>query len=260
MKVDTILAPNPGPYTGPGTNTYVLRSGARSLVIDPGPVIDSHLEAILGQVEGSDPVAVLVTHTHIDHAPLANPLAAELGVPALGHSAGEEFRPDELLADGDRVQVGADVLTVVATPGHSDDHLCFKTGALLFTGDHIMGGSTVMVQHMGDYLRSLQKVAGLAARKLLPGHGPVIDNPGEVIDYYIEHRLEREEQIVAALRRGDGTVGAVVESVYADVDRELHPIAAISVTAHLRKLHDEGRVEFTETDELWAAVVELLPA
>jgi len=229
------------------------------MVIDPGPVIEKHLEAILEEVEGSEPTAVLVTHSHIDHAPLANSLANELGVPALGHSAGEDFTPDQMLSDGDTVLLGDEVLTVVATPGHSNDHLCFKAGSLLFTGDHIMGGSTVMVQHMGDYLRSLEKVARLAAGRLLPGHGPVIDNPDEVIDYYITHRLEREEQIVDALQRGDESVGAVVERVYADVDRELHPIAAISVAAHLRKLHEEKRVTFEEPDDLWSGIVELLP-
>lgn len=259
MKVDTILAPNPGPYTGPGTNTYVLRSDDAVLIIDPGPVIEEHLQAILESVHDAGPVAVLVTHSHIDHAPLAAPLAAELGVPTLGHSPGDGFVPDERLSDGQQVLVGNDTLTVVATPGHSDDHLCFRAGDLLFTGDHIMGGSTVMVQHMGDYLRSLEKVARLAASRLLPGHGPVIDNPQEVIDYYIDHRLEREAQILAALHDGDGTVGEVVERVYADVDRELHPLAAMSVAAHLRKLDEEGRVEFVEPDELWSGIVELLP-
>lgn len=259
MKVDTVLAPNPGPYTGPGTNTYVLTSNNQAIVIDPGPVIEEHLEAILATVQGSDPVAVLVTHSHVDHAPLAAPLAAELGVQTFGHAAGDGFVPDERLNDGDAMMLGEESITVVATPGHSDDHLCFKSGSLLFTGDHIMGGSTVMVQHMGDYLRSLEKVARLAAGRLMPGHGPVIDNPQEVIDRYIEHRMEREEQILAALQRGDGTVGQVVQHVYADVDTELHPLAAISVAAHLRKLHEEGRVQFAEPEDLWNGMVGLLP-
>ncbi len=259
MRVDTILAPNPGPYTGPGTNTYLVRSDSHVLVIDPGPVIDEHFRAVVEAVAGSTPAAVVVTHSHIDHAPLAAPLAAELGVETYGHSAGDGFVPDERLVDGDEIPVGDEALTVVATPGHSDDHLCFKAGDLLFTGDHIMGGSTVMVQHMGHYLRSLEKVARLAARRLLPGHGPIIDDPQEVIDYYIEHRLEREAQILAALESGDGTVGEVVERVYSDVDRELHPLAAISVAAHLRKLDEERKVHFRKPDELWSAVVELLP-
>lgn len=258
MNIVTLLAPNPGPYTGPGTNTYILESDGEVVVIDPGPVIDQHLQAIVAAVEGSRPKAVIVTHSHVDHAPLAGPLAADLGVATLGHSPGDGFVPDHRLSDGDQVGFGDSRLVVVATPGHSDDHLCFLSGSVLFTGDHIMGGSTVMVQDMGDYLRSLEKVARLAASRIMPGHGPVIDNPSEVIDYYIEHRLEREAQIVAAVKAGDATVGEVVERVYADVDPELHPLAAMSVAAHLRKLHEDGSVRFEEPDDLWAGVVGLL--
>ena len=258
MNIETLLAPNPGPFTGPGTNTYVVSSDDHVVVIDPGPIIDEHLAAIHSTIASQRPVAVVVTHSHVDHAPLAAPLAAELGVSTFGYAAGHGFVPDEKLEDGDQVQVGSDSLTVIATPGHSDDHLFFQAGPTLFTGDHIIGGSTVMVQHMGDYLRSLERVAGLRAALLLPGHGPRIDNPAEVIDHYIEHRLDREQQIVDAVRAGDGTVGEVVERVYADVDRELHPLAAMSVAAHLRKLHDEQVVGFSEEADLWSAIVEMV--
>lgn len=258
MNVATLLAPNPGLYTGPGTNTYVLTSGAEAVVIDPGPVIDEHADAIAEALVDHDPQAVLVTHSHIDHAPLAVPLARQLGVAALGHAPGDGFVPDDLLDDGDVVTIGGERLVVVSTPGHSDDHLCFLAGSLLFTGDHIMGGSTVMVQHMGDYLRSLEKVAALAVSRILPGHGPLIENPSEVIDHYIDHRLDRERQIVAALREGDRSVGDVVSRVYAEVDPDLHPLAAMSVTAHLRKLQEEGVVHLTEAGELWDALVEMV--
>lgn len=258
MRIERVLAPNPGPFTGPGTNTYVLKAAGAAVVIDPGPVIDTHRDAILVAVDGIETLSILVTHSHSDHAPLATPLGRELGIPVLGHSVSDEFIPDELVSDHDVVAFGDEELRVVSTPGHSDDHLCFQAGDVLFTGDHIMGGSTVMVEHMGDYLRSLEKVARLRVAKLMPGHGPVIDDPSEVIDYYISHRLERERQILEAVAGGRESVGAVVEHVYADVDAELHPLAALSVAAHLRKLHDERRVAFSEPGAVWDAVVKMV--
>lgn len=258
MRVTTLLAPNPGPFTGPGTNTYLVASAEEALVIDPGPVIEEHRRAIHDALADLSPQAILVTHSHPDHAPLATILGGDLQIPVLGHARSDDFEPDELLADGDHVPVGQSSLEVVATPGHADDHLCFLVDRMLFTGDHIMGGSTVMVEHMGKYLASLERVAALRTARLLPGHGPIIDNPSEVIDYYIAHRLEREQQIIAALQSGSGTVGAVVESVYADVDKTLHPLAALSVTAHLRKLADEGAVTLSESGDVWDAVVRML--
>jgi glyoxylase-like metal-dependent hydrolase (beta-lactamase superfamily II) len=152
LNIDRVLANNPGPFTGPGTNTWLLDDGAGSVVvIDPGPVDDKHSRAILELLGSRDLVAVLVTHTHIDHAPLANPLARELGVPAVGHGPGPQFEPDIRLLDGARFPVGRIELAVVHTPGHSDDHLCFRAGNALFSGDHIMGGSSVMVETMGPY-------------------------------------------------------------------------------------------------------------
>ncbi len=258
MRVERVLAPNPGPYTGPGTNTYVIEDGGEVAVIDPGPVIPRHAEAI-GRVVGDRPVvAVLVTHTHVDHAPLANPLAREFDAPALGYGASPEFRPDGILTEGSTVAVGGSELRVLYTPGHSDDHLCFVAGSTMFTGDHIMGGSTVMVTDLAAYMASLRRLRDVTLTKLHPGHGPDIDNPHRIIDYYIEHRLEREEQILGALGRGAGSIGAIVEDVYADVDRELHPIAAHSVAAHVGKLVKDGKVSFGETADLWGSLVRLL--
>ncbi len=242
--VQRVLAPNPGLFTGPGTNTYVVTDEAEAVVIDPGPQIPEHLEAIEGTLTGLRPVAVLVTHTHPDHAPAANPLAARLGVPALGYASGPAFTPDRRLADGDQVACGGATLEAVATPGHTDDHLCYRMGDVLFTGDHIMGGSTVVIEDLAAYLSSLRRLLPLGLTRLYPGHGPEIDDPAAVIEEYLAHRLERERQVLAALAGGAGTVGEVVAAVYAEVDPALHPIAAHSVAAHLRKLADEGRVSF----------------
>jgi len=242
VRVECLLAPNPGPFTGPGTNTYVLVSDRDALVIDPGPVDRSHREAIRGALEGLRPVAVLVTHTHEDHAPLANPLAADLGVPAVGFAAGPGFKPDRLVADDQRVGFGSEEVQAVHTPGHSPDHLCFRLRDSLFTGDHIMGGSSVVVEEMGPYLDSLRRLQAMRLERLYPGHGPPMDDPAGIVNGYIEHRLEREQQVLAAVRNGATTVTGIVQAVYADVDADLHPLAAMSVRAHLSKLRAEGHV------------------
>ena len=242
-----LLAPNPGVFTGPGTNTYVIVSEDECVVLDPGPVQDSHRAAIRDAVNELQPRAVIVTHTHSDHAPLANPLATEFGIRSYGYAAGPEFDPDRRLRDGDRLRFGRATLDVLYTPGHSSDHLCFRLGDALFTGDHIMGGSTVVVEDMTGYLRSLVRVEEVGAARLLPGHGHEIDNPAEVIAQYLEHRMARERQILAAVREGARTVGAVVASVYKEVDPRLHPAAAVSVLAHLRKLDAEGKVDLGPT-------------
>ncbi|NND84201.1 MAG: MBL fold metallo-hydrolase [Acidimicrobiia bacterium] len=258
MRVEKVLAPNPSPWTGPGTNTWVIGDDTEVAVLDPGPVMDVHADAIADVVDDRDVVAVIVTHTHIDHAPLANPLAHQWDTVALGYGSSDEFRPDTRLVEGSTVEVAGASLEVVHTPGHADDHLCFVLDRWMFTGDHIMGGSTVMVQDLTAYLASLRKVRDRALDRLFPGHGPEIDDPAGVIDYYISHRLEREEQVIAALRAGAGSVGAIVEDVYADVDPELHPIAAHSVAAHVGKLVDDGVVDFDRTTDLWGSLVRLI--
>ncbi len=258
MRVEKVLAPNPSPWTGPGTNTWVIGDADEVVVLDPGPVIDAHAAAIDRVVAGRRVVSVVVTHTHLDHAPLANPLARNWGTVALGYAPSTEFQPDERLSEGSTVEVAGSSLEVLHTPGHADDHLCFVLDRWMFTGDHIMGGSTVMVQDLTAYLASLRKVRDLTLERLFPGHGPEIDDPAGVIDHYISHRLEREEQVIAALRSGAGSIGAIVEDVYADVDPELHPIAAHSVAAHVGKLVDDGVVAFERTTDLWGSLVRLL--
>lgn len=244
MRIERVLAPNPGPFTGPGTNTWIVDDEGSVVVIDPGPLDRDHERAITDAIAGRDVSAVVVTHTHIDHAPLANPLARDIAVPALGYGPGPQFVPDQKLDEGSRLEFGASSLEVVYTPGHSDDHLCFLVDRVLFTGDHIMGGSSVMVEDMGAYLRSLARVRELDLDRLYPGHGEVMDDPHRVVDWYVAHRLQREQEILTAVAGGAGTVNDIVEVVYRDVDRSLHPLAARSVIAHLRKLADEGRLGF----------------
>ncbi len=260
-QVRRVLAPNPGLFTGPGTNSYVVADGGEAVVIDPGPNIPEHVGAIELALAGLAPVAVLVTHTHPDHAPAANPLADRLGVPALGAAPGPEFAPDRRLADGDLVPFGAVAAEAIATPGHTDDHLCFRVGDVLFTGDHIMGGSTVVIEDLAAYLESLRRLLPLGLARLHPGHGPMIDDPAAEIEKYIAHRLDRERQVLAALGAGAGTVGEIVAAVYAEVDPALHPIAAHSVAAHLRKLAAEGTVSFAgrAESEARAALIEPPP-
>ncbi|MFP3914614.1 MAG: MBL fold metallo-hydrolase [Actinomycetota bacterium] len=242
MKIERVLAPNPGPFTGPGTNTWLLDGEGEVLIIDPGPIDSRHTAALVERVGGRPVAGVLVTHTHEDHAPLANPLAAQWDVPAYGHSPGPSFRPDLRLEDGSTLTVGEVELAVVHTPGHSDDHLCFLAERVLFTGDHIMGGSSVMVDKMAPYLDSLERLRRLDLGSLYPGHGDVIDDPYGVIDWYVAHRREREGQVLGAVAEGASSVTDIVDSVYRDVDPALHPLAARSVSAHLDKLVDEGRL------------------
>lgn len=245
MRIERVLANNPGPFTGAGTNTWLLSDGAdRVVVIDPGPVDPGHAAGIGRLLEGRVPVGVLVTHTHSDHAPLANPLSRDLGVPAVGHDRGPGFDPDIRLSDDDRFAVGDLELEVIHTPGHADDHLCFRVGSVVFTGDHIIGGSSVMVEDMGRYLDSLRRLQGLGLERLLPGHGEEMDDPEVVIDWYLAHRLQRHSEVWAAIRDGASTTEEVVSVVYSEVDPSLHPLAARSVGAHLRLLSEEGRIAF----------------
>lgn len=253
-RIDRVLAPNPGPFTGAGTNTYVVGDDHEVVVIDPGPIDIGHSGAIMSVVAERKVSGVIVTHTHVDHAPLANPLARDVGAPAIGHGPGPMFDPDIRLDDGSIIEVADLTFTVVHTPGHAADHLCFRLGDTLFTGDHIMGGSSVMVEDMGPYLGSLRRLQGVGLTRLLPGHGEPMDEPETVVSWYIAHRLERESQIVATITAGADTVGAIVESVYHDVDTSLHPLAARSVVAHLKKLQTDGvadRAGDNWVDRVW---------
>lgn len=269
--VRRILAPNPGLMTGPGTNTYLVGE-AELAVIDPGPDDDAHLARLCDVVEGRLRW-ILVTHTHVDHSPLAARLAAATGAEVLafgpaptGGGPGLDahdsaFRPDRCLADGDRLVVDGLAVDAVHTPGHATNHLCFGLAGtgLLFSGDHVMDGSTVVIAppdaDMGEYLRSLERVQGLAPRRIAPGHGNMIEDPGAVLDHYLAHRRHRETQVLAELTRagpGGVTAAGMVPVIYAGVPERLHPVARYSLWAHLRKLGKEGRATSPDAEEITA--------
>jgi glyoxylase-like metal-dependent hydrolase (beta-lactamase superfamily II) len=239
-EVTRVVAPNPGPYTGPGTNTWIVGAGPVLVVIDPGPDDDAHLAAIDRKLAGATVGVVLVTHSHPDHLPLAERLAA-------AHGASVRRYPE--LGDGDVVRVGTLNVTALYTPGHSADHLSFwlAEDRVVFTGDLVLGkGSSMVTYPEGDvaaYLRSLDRLITLEPRMLFPGHwDPVTDAMGKLREYRT-HRLEREAQALAEVRRAPGTAGELTRRVYGpDLAKELLVAAEMTMRAHLQKLVDDGEV------------------
>jgi glyoxylase-like metal-dependent hydrolase (beta-lactamase superfamily II)/8-oxo-dGTP pyrophosphatase MutT (NUDIX family) len=250
-----LTAPNPGRMTGPGTNTYIIgEPGSGFLVIDPGPDLSVHVQRIAAIV-GKDLKAILCTHAHPDHSPGAVELKAITGAPILGAPSGPNFRsewqftPDRTLVDGETVSVPGATLRVIHTPGHASNHLCFllEEDGLLFSGDHINNGSTVVIDppdgNMLDYLRALERLLTLPMQYILPAHGWVLGFAHESIRQLIAHRLKREAKVLAAVRRsGGGTMDELVKLVYDDVDPVMHPVAKRSLFAHLEKLVADGTV------------------
>ena len=250
--VRRITAPNPGVMTGPGTNSYLI-GDAELALIDPGPGIEAHLELLLAAV-GSRLRWIFCTHTHRDHSPLALVLKAATGAQLLGHARTPDdgrqdltFKPDRALADGDITECGAFRLRAVHTPGHASNHLCFllEQRGLLFTGDHVMQGSTVVISppdgDMQDYLDSLRRVGELPVQRFAPGHGHVIDTPQEEVQRLIEHRMRREQKVRAALRRtGPASLEDLVRHAYDDVPERIHPVAMRSLHASLIRLQRLG--------------------
>lgn len=240
VRVRRILAPNPGPFTGAGTNTYLVVSGREAVVVDPGPMIPEHLDAIRAAAAGVSVTGVLVTHHHLDHAPAANPLAAEYGVPSYGYGDFGGFQAISAVADGERIRVGTEMIEVLYTPGHTPDSLCFVVSDGVFTGDTIKDGTTVVVDDMSAYMATLERLAALDPGRIYPGHGDLIEKPADVISGYIEHRRMREATILAALQHGARDTAAVVDFAYPGLDPALLPLATQSATAHLRKLAADG--------------------
>lgn len=246
-----VLAGNPGPMTLDGTNTWVLRApGAdHALVVDPGPLDEAHLHAVASTAEGARVTRILLTHGHSDHSAGAGRFAELVGAPVLALDPAHRLG-DEGLATGDVLTEGELRLEVVHTPGHTADSLCFvvRVGddpAVLLTGDTVLGrGSTVIAHPDGDlgaYLDSLRTLRalvadGAAVSAVLPGHGPVVDEPLAALEWYLAHREERLEQVRTALAAGARTPEEVVATVYADVDRSLWPFAELSVRAQLAYL------------------------
>jgi glyoxylase-like metal-dependent hydrolase (beta-lactamase superfamily II) len=243
MKIETILAPNPGPFTLDGTRTYVLDGTA---VIDPGPDIASHVEAILAAAPNLR--TILITHRHADHSPAAVPLKqrchARIFAPA--NTLADEV-VDRRIHGGEHLDLSGIPLEVIATPGHTNEHVCFLSAdGDLFTGDTILGSGTTAIfppdGDMGDYLLSLQLLRSKSPRRIFPAHGPTRDDAVALIDEYIAHRLDREAQIVAALRGRAATIPELRRTIYPELDPRLEWAAEVQLLAHLIKLVGEGRV------------------
>jgi glyoxylase-like metal-dependent hydrolase (beta-lactamase superfamily II) len=262
-----VVANNPGPFTFTGTGTYIVgrdAAGASVVVIDPGPLDNAHLQALLAAVEGQTVSHVLVTHTHRDHAPLARPFAEAVGgAPVLAarpplrtiHASGaldehddESFAPDVILTGGERISGDGWTIEALATPGHASNHMAFALldENALFCGDHVMGWSTTVVAppdgDMTDYMASLDTVIARDFATLWPTHGAPVTEPAPFLAAYRAHRLGREAQVLARLQAGDKTIAEMVPALYAAVDSRLWPAASLSVWAHLIALVRSGRV------------------
>jgi glyoxylase-like metal-dependent hydrolase (beta-lactamase superfamily II) len=259
--VTMVLAPNPSLMTGPGTNTYVVGGWPDGCaVIDPGPDEPAHLEAVARVAADQGGVRhILITHGHPDHALGAARLRALTGAPVVAWSRAGVPTADRELADGVRIPTGVGTLRAISTPGHRFDHVCFLLEATgtLFAGDLLAGiGTVVIAPPEGDmraYLDSLRRLREEPLTLILPAHGPAIADPAAKLQEYIDHRLLREQQVLAGLEQGPVTVGGLVAGIYVDVDARLHPVAAASVLAHLQKLAQEGRV-VARPDGRWALV------
>ncbi len=262
-----LLANNPSPYTFTGTQTYLV-GDEEVVVIDPGPDLPEHVEAIVAALGGRRVVAIACTHTHRDHSPASRALAAATGAPIIGcaalatESVGPradasfdfDYRPDRVLHDNEQIEVGGEAFTAVTTPGHTSNHLCFAYRGALLTGDHVMGWSTTVVVppdgDMGAYIASLDKLRQRDDRIFYPAHGAAVTRPQQLLRGMIGHRMQRERQILKRLRAGDRTVDEIVEAAYPGLDPRLVAAAGGSVTAHLLDLVRREMVEKGE-GETW---------
>ena len=256
-----VVANNPGPFTFKGTGTYIVGRGEVG-VIDPGPDMEDHLAAILAATAGERISHILVTHHHADHSPLSRPLAKATGAMIYGCAVAarpvegevkleagyDDFTPDVSVCGGATITGAGWTLEAILTPGHTSNHICYALTEenALFSGDHIMGWSTTVITppdgDMGDYLRSLERIKARNFDILWPTHGPPITEVTPFIEAYIEHRHERERQILARLAAGDETIKVMVPNIYAAVDSRLWPAAAHSVLAQVIELVRKGEV------------------
>lgn len=262
-NVRRIVAQNPGPFTFKGTGTYVVGHG-KVAVIDPGPDLPAHVDALLEALDGEEVTHQFITHTHIDHSPAARLLQQRTGAPTYGfgpHGAGKyekgakveeggdtDFTPDHTLIHGDRVVGDAWSFDCIHTPGHTSNHLCFayREENALFTGDHVMGWSTTVVSppdgDMREYLDSLRHLSERNDQIYYPTHGAPIENPGPFIRGLIAHRKMRERQIISVLEAGENTIPDMVPGMYKGLDPILIPAAQRSVFAHVIDLVDQGKI------------------
>ena len=258
--VRRLVAPNPSIMTGPGTNTYLIGKNELA-ILDPGPNINSHI-AMIQKIAAGSIKWIVVTHTHLDHSPAAYKLAKSTGAQLLGKKApagtkqDHKFLPNRELNDGDQLETNEFTLTAIHTPGHASNHLCYmhKTLQWIFTGDHVMNGSTVVINppdgNMKDYLDSLARLKKFNPVKLAPGHGDLLSDPETSLDWVIKHRLKREEKVLSSLRSNPPAfIADLVKIVYNDINEKLHSIAERSLLAHLIKLEKENHVY--NKDGLW---------
>jgi len=241
VRVVCVRAPNPGPFTLEGTNTYVVSDAGGTWVVDPGPALPQHLAAVAAVVEASGAPwrGVLLTHDHSDHADGVPDLLRRTGDAPVHAARGAA---DVQLGDGDRTGP----FTVVATPGHAPDHLAFVAGAELFSGDAVLGRGSVFLWPspgaLRGYLAALERLRAMALTRLHPGHGPRSDDARARLAEYLAHRAAREERLVAALAGGHRTVGALLDAAWSEVPAVLRPAAEVTLAAHLDKLAEEGRL------------------
>jgi len=259
-----ITCNNPSPFTFKGTNTFIVGQG-NVAVIDPGPDDEGHLAAILAAVRGETISHILVTHTHMDHSPLAGKLSAATGAKTYASSSSSNpkvdsglrldanidsgFRPDVSLSDGDVIKGNGWALEAVFTPGHMSNHMsfCLKEERALLAGDHVMAWATTVVAppegNMGDYMASLRKLLKRDDSVYYPAHGPEKRDPLPLVRGILAHRKMREEAIYNRVKAGDRTVGEIVANIYADVDPRLHTAAGLSALAHLEHLIEKRRIQ-----------------
>mgnify|MGYP001544728063 FL=1 len=265
--VNRVLAHNPGPFTFKGTGVYIVGK-TDVAVIDPGPIMPEQLDALKRALDGKRVTHILVTHTHNDHSPAAQPLKEWTGAKTYAygpHGSGKAedgvkveeggdmaFLPDVRVKDGDVIKGNGFTFECVYTPGHTSNHMCFalREEKALFTGDHIMGWSTTVVTppdgDMAQYMASVRKLLARDDEILYPTHGAPVTDPKPFLEAYLDHRLDRERQILACIKEGVATIPEMVARMYVDVDKRLHPAASRSVLAHLIQLTNEGRVTLND--------------
>ena len=264
-RVRRIVAPNPGVMTGPGTNTYLL-GDEHVAVLDPGPAIPSHVDAILAAA-GGNIRWIVCTHTHPDHSPAWQALAEASGAQVLGGTVPQDgfqddsFVPHRELVHDDVVACDEFTLRAVHTPGHVGNHFCFflEEEGMMFAGDHIMNGSTVVIippsGDMKAYIESLQLLMKYPLQSIAPGHGDVMEDSAAVVEWLINHRLGREKKVIDGLHQlRRASIDDLVTVVYDDVDTSLHKMARLSLSAHLIKLQQENRAVQHEADDSWEMV------
>ncbi len=263
-----VLAHNPSAFTYYGTQTYLLGTNEIA-VIDPGPNLAEHLNALEAAIGGRRLVAIMCTHTHRDHSPAARPLAERMGAPIIGcaplslETVGPradaafdgDYAADRVLGDGESIEIDGEAIVAVATPGHTSNHLCFAYRGALFSGDHVMGWSTTVVVppdgDMAAYMASLDKLWQRDDRIYYPAHGPAVENPEQYVRHLMGHRMQREKQILRLVGDRPRDIPDIVANAYPGLDPRLVPAAGGSVYAHLLDLQRRGLVE--QRDERWTA-------